>query len=340
MATRMQHRRGTAAEWAAANPILADGELGFERDTGIIKVGNGSTLWNQLPVALNSQFLPVLGKAFDAERLDGLDSTAFVKQTDTSAAATANTVSKRDESGNISYNQLFLGAMPNTATAAARRDFVEGIRREPVARTVTASTTLALTDEGGLVSFNGAAAVACTVPANATVAFPIGSWVDIQTIKASAPVTITAAAGVTIRTPVTGYSLVCLDAYAPVRLLKIGTDEWMPIAGTVDTGIIASPAVAPWPGNMNWRVKNGISWFSYVGVSSGAIPANSEIFTLPVGARPPVALSLSSVYAETSREINVFAYNHGTTPGRVSSNKAQSAASGMAVTGSFPVVVP
>jgi hypothetical protein len=49
MATRMQQRRGTAAEWAAANPVLADGEIGFEHDTGVIKVGDGVTAWLALP---------------------------------------------------------------------------------------------------------------------------------------------------------------------------------------------------------------------------------------------------------------------------------------------------
>lgn len=48
MATRMLQRRGTAAEWAAANPILSDGEIGFERDTRIIKIGDGVTAWNSL----------------------------------------------------------------------------------------------------------------------------------------------------------------------------------------------------------------------------------------------------------------------------------------------------
>lgn len=48
MATRMQQRRGTAAEWAAANPVLADGELGYERDTKIIKIGDGVTPWLDL----------------------------------------------------------------------------------------------------------------------------------------------------------------------------------------------------------------------------------------------------------------------------------------------------
>lgn len=48
MSTVMKQRRGTTAEWNAANPVLADGELGFEKDTKLFKVGDNSTHWAQL----------------------------------------------------------------------------------------------------------------------------------------------------------------------------------------------------------------------------------------------------------------------------------------------------
>lgn len=48
MAVNIQLRRGTAAEWTAANPTLMVAELGYETDTGLYKVGNGSTAWNSL----------------------------------------------------------------------------------------------------------------------------------------------------------------------------------------------------------------------------------------------------------------------------------------------------
>lgn len=41
-------KRGTAASWAAANPILSDGEIGFETDTSKIKIGNGTSTWTAL----------------------------------------------------------------------------------------------------------------------------------------------------------------------------------------------------------------------------------------------------------------------------------------------------
>ncbi len=44
----IQLRRGSASAWASENPILEEGELGLETDTGKTKVSNGSTAWNSL----------------------------------------------------------------------------------------------------------------------------------------------------------------------------------------------------------------------------------------------------------------------------------------------------
>lgn len=48
MATRMQQRRGTAAQWTSANPILAAGEIGFETDNNKFKIGDGVNHWDDL----------------------------------------------------------------------------------------------------------------------------------------------------------------------------------------------------------------------------------------------------------------------------------------------------
>lgn len=48
MAIRIQYRRGTILEWVATNPILAEGEPGWEIDSGKFKVGDGVTRWNLL----------------------------------------------------------------------------------------------------------------------------------------------------------------------------------------------------------------------------------------------------------------------------------------------------
>lgn len=48
MADKIQLRRDTAANWTTANPVLAQGEEGYELDTGKRKVGDGVTTWNSL----------------------------------------------------------------------------------------------------------------------------------------------------------------------------------------------------------------------------------------------------------------------------------------------------
>lgn len=46
MPTQIQLRRDTAANWTAANTILAEGEIGYETDTDQFKIGDGTTAWN------------------------------------------------------------------------------------------------------------------------------------------------------------------------------------------------------------------------------------------------------------------------------------------------------
>jgi len=46
---RIQIRRDTAANWTAANPVLAAGEPAVETDTGKMKIGDGIRNWSTLP---------------------------------------------------------------------------------------------------------------------------------------------------------------------------------------------------------------------------------------------------------------------------------------------------
>jgi hypothetical protein len=46
---QFQLRRGTAAEWTSADPVLAEGEIGIETDTDLLKIGNGTDVWSVRP---------------------------------------------------------------------------------------------------------------------------------------------------------------------------------------------------------------------------------------------------------------------------------------------------
>lgn len=45
---KLKIRRDTAAEWTRINPKLSEGELGYETDTGKLKIGNGTSVWTGL----------------------------------------------------------------------------------------------------------------------------------------------------------------------------------------------------------------------------------------------------------------------------------------------------
>lgn len=59
MADIIQIRRDTASRWATANPILADGEMGLEKDNDNIKIkiGDGIHPWNELKYISSGEFI-------------------------------------------------------------------------------------------------------------------------------------------------------------------------------------------------------------------------------------------------------------------------------------------
>ncbi len=46
---RFQLRRDAALIWTLTNPVLANGEIGYEADSSRLKIGDGITPWNLLP---------------------------------------------------------------------------------------------------------------------------------------------------------------------------------------------------------------------------------------------------------------------------------------------------
>ena len=49
--TKIVLRNDLATAWASANPKLLAGEIGIEKDTGLMKIGDGVNLWNDLEYA-------------------------------------------------------------------------------------------------------------------------------------------------------------------------------------------------------------------------------------------------------------------------------------------------
>lgn len=111
----------------------------------------------------------------------------------------------------IFYNQ-------NTA-----RTYRVGGASSVITTTQAANYTLVLTDADTVLEGTKATAQTITVPPNSSVAFPIGTVIEIAQ-QGAGQITLTPGAGVTIRTP---SSLTTRAQYSTVGIRKRGTDEWV-----------------------------------------------------------------------------------------------------------------
>ena len=109
MATRMQQRRGTAAQWTSANPILNAGEMGWESDTNKFKIGDGTNHWASIDyfADINSTVNPAFGSNITFEGATANDYETVLQITDPTADRTitipdaSGTVILSDNSGNV-----------------------------------------------------------------------------------------------------------------------------------------------------------------------------------------------------------------------------------------------
>jgi len=202
MATKIRLRRGTASEWTSANPTLESGEVGVETNTKKIKIGDGSTAWNSLTYAVDFSSYATqtyvdnsISSLIDSApaALDTLNELAAALNDDASFATTV-TNSLADKSDKL------ITTNEQTGT----------------------SYTLVLSDSAKLIELNNAAAITLTVPTNASVAFPVGTKIDL--LQTGAGQVTVGGAGVTIdATP----GLKLSGQWAAASLIKRATDTWV-----------------------------------------------------------------------------------------------------------------
>jgi len=109
MAIQIQWRRDTAANWTSNNPTLAQGEPGFETDTGAYKVGTGTAAWTSLSYGVFSTHAIA---ALFADQASGNDPAAPASGKDIVYAkiiAGRMMLKEEDPSGYITEAQPFLG---------------------------------------------------------------------------------------------------------------------------------------------------------------------------------------------------------------------------------------
>ena len=84
--------------------------------------------------------------------------------------------------------------------------------------------SVVLSDDGKLVTCDNASSIALTIVPNSSVAFGIGTQINVMQLGAGT-VTITAGAGVTLRSD--GSKLKTNAQYAVATCLKIASDTWV-----------------------------------------------------------------------------------------------------------------
>tara|TARA_R110000803_G_scaffold95536_1_gene163599 strand:+ start:1230 stop:1814 length:585 start_codon:yes stop_codon:yes gene_type:complete len=95
---------------------------------------------------------------------------------------------------------------------------------EVAINTQTGTTyTTVLADQSKLVTLNNGSAITLTIPANSSVAYPIGTKIDLAQLGAG-QVTVAGAGGVTVNATPT---LKLRAQYSAATCIKIATDTWL-----------------------------------------------------------------------------------------------------------------
>jgi hypothetical protein len=201
--TQIQVRRGTAAQWTSTNPTLAAGELGFETDTNKIKCGNGSTAWNSLAYLNN----------------DG-DITGVTAGTGITGGGTSGTVT-------VAIDTSVTADLSTAQTLTNKTLTDPKINLAFDAQTGTTYTTV-LNDNGQVVTMNNASANTLSIPTNASVAYPVGTQINVLQIGAGQTTIQAVTSGTTtiLSTGATAAAPKIRARYGMATCIKAATDTW------------------------------------------------------------------------------------------------------------------
>ena len=149
MATRIQLRRDTSTQWAANNPTLSAGELGYETDTKRVKIGTGADAWTAL-----SYVQTPLGDGTTGDYVASVSGSDGVSISGTGEGATVTIAnSDKGSSQNIFKNIAVSGQ--STIVADSNDDTLTVAAGTGITLETNATTdTLTLTN-AGVISVNG-----------------------------------------------------------------------------------------------------------------------------------------------------------------------------------------
>ena len=236
--TQIQIRRGTAAQWTSANPTLASGEFGYESDTGKFKIGNGSTAWSSLSYQGAGTVTSITAGTGLSGGTITTSGTIAIDTATTVDVSTAQTLTNKT----LTTPTLTLSTTTNSAEGRIAWDSTndkiivgDGSSTKEFASSTLAfnaqtgtTYTFVLADKDKLVTASNASAQTYSIPTNASVAYPIGTQINIIQIGAG-QVTIQAVTSGTTTVSSTGATATApkLRAqYSSATCIKAGTDLW------------------------------------------------------------------------------------------------------------------
>lgn len=220
MASKIQLRRDTAANWTSVNPVLASGEIGFITDTNKLKIGNGSTAFNSLSFFNGNLTGSVLDDLSDVT-ITSATNGDFLRWNGTAWINDAVNLST-DTVGD--YVGSLVAGTGITITNNSGEGSTPTIELSDIATNQqTASYTLILSDKNKMVEMNVGSANNLTVPPNSSAAFSVGTQINVLQVG-TGQTTIVAGSGVTVNgTP----GLKLRAQWSSVTLLKRATNTWV-----------------------------------------------------------------------------------------------------------------
>lgn len=138
------------------------------------------------------------------------------------------------------YNSSYTGVQIDAAIAAhiaggSPATLGDGQPILPSILPVIASRSLALTDSGDILEVDtSGGAVVITIPTNTSVAFPIGTVINITLVDPANAATVTASATVSLNGVSAGSGVITSATFAGISLYKRGTNSWA-VQGQIGT---------------------------------------------------------------------------------------------------------
>jgi hypothetical protein len=223
--TQIQVRRGTASQWTSANPTLSSGEWGFETDTGKTKIGNGSTAWTSLAyVGAGTVTSITAGTGLSGGTITATGTIAI----DSTVATLTGSQALTNKDLTSGTNTFPTSLVTLTGTETLTNKTLTDPKINLAFDAETASYTAVLANNGQVVTMDNGSANTFSIPTNASVAFPIGTQINVIQIGAG-QTTIQAVTSGTTTIQSTGASAAAPKLrvrYSAATCLKAGTDLW------------------------------------------------------------------------------------------------------------------